>query len=90
MKKKQYHIVKVKRRFLEASRPAGGDALELDGDTIFNQYQEYAERLRDYVGENVALLVSFTSFYTKFLILWGVNTGEKLHLLVKICSGSPI
>ena len=51
------HIVKVKRRFLEASRPAGGDAIELDGDTIFNQYQEYAERLRDYVGETTNYLL---------------------------------
>ena len=26
------------------------------------------EQIRDYFGENVALYVSFTSFYTKFLI----------------------
>jgi adenylosuccinate synthase len=51
------HIIEVKRRFLEASQPAGSNVIELDGDKIFDQYQGYAERLRDYVGETTNYLL---------------------------------
>lgn len=51
------HIIEVKRRFLEASQPAGSSVIDLDGDKIFDQYQGYAERLRDYVGETTNYLL---------------------------------
>ncbi|MBT7727752.1 MAG: adenylosuccinate synthase [Planctomycetaceae bacterium] len=51
------HIIEVKRRFLEASQPAGSNVIELDSDKIFDQYQGYAERLRDYVGETTNYLL---------------------------------
>ena len=51
------HILKVKQRFLEASQPTGSDAIELDSNTIFDQSQKYAERLRDYVGETTNFLL---------------------------------
>ena len=51
------HIVNVKQRFLKASRPPESDTIELDAETIFKQYQEYAERLRDYVGETTNYLL---------------------------------
>ena len=47
----------MKQRFLKASRLPESDTIELDAETIFKQYQEYAERLRDYVGETTNYLL---------------------------------
>jgi len=51
------HVLEVKRRFLEAARPATAPAVELDGDAIFARYSEYAARLRACVGDTTQLLL---------------------------------
>lgn len=51
------HVLEVKRRFLEAARPAEAPAVELDGEAIFRQYSGYADRLRDCVGDTTHLLL---------------------------------
>jgi adenylosuccinate synthase len=42
---------------LEAARSAGASPIELDGEAIFRQYSNYADRLRDCVGDTTHLLL---------------------------------
>ncbi len=49
-------IAEAKRRSL-ASLGTGGAPLELDADTIFEQYSAYAERLRPHVADTTAYLL---------------------------------
>ena len=42
------------------------------------------ERIRDYFGENVALYISFTSFYTKFLIPIAILGKQIFNTFYKI------
>ncbi len=49
-------IAEAKRRAL-ASLGTGGEPLELDADTIFEQYSAYAERLRPHVADTTAYLL---------------------------------
>ena len=51
------HVLEKKRQLLGGARPAGGPPIELDGEAIFNQYNGYAERLREFVGDTTHLLL---------------------------------
>ncbi len=51
------HVLAAKQQLLSATRPTGTPPVELDGEAIFRQYSDYADRLRDCVGDTTQLLL---------------------------------